>query len=91
MLEAAADPYWVKARINGRDSDRKDILYGNVENPAVPRLCVTFRATTMSWWTALSTMRPIPISLINISGMQMERTDHRHTGIQLKSFGKSLF
>jgi hypothetical protein len=36
VLEAAADPYWVKARINGRDSDRKDILYGNVENPAVP-------------------------------------------------------
>lgn len=35
VLSASSGPYWVKARINGRDSDRKDIIYGDVENPAV--------------------------------------------------------
>lgn len=35
VLSAASPPYWVKARINGRDSDRKDIIYGDVENPVV--------------------------------------------------------
>ena len=90
VLEAAADPYWVKARINGRDSDRKDILYGNVEKSGRPSpmrdLPRNHPCRGGRHFQRCARFRFHNQYL----GMQMERTDHRHTGIQLKSFGKSL-